>query len=149
MSYFIFQKNSQDIQGTLYRIAENNSDLNLLNIDKKDYLIIEDSLDNFNAVKYGYKFAEKYDNDNKIVFIEHNEIYNNKESLLSYLYNVKYSIKNFLDNNKNHLQFNSWYNYYLQLDYLNTSSIIYPLNKSLEQYFNDLGQPSYNILQLP
>ena len=149
MSYFIFQKNSQDIQGTLYRIAENNSDLNLLNIDKKDYLIIEDSLDNFNAVKYGYKFAEKYDNDNKIVFIEHNEIYNNKESLLSYLYNVKYSIKNFLDNNKNHLQFNSWNNYYLQLDNLNTSSIIYPLNKSLEQYFNDLGQPSYNILQLP
>jgi len=61
MAYFIFTNNSDNVSGTTYRIAENESDLNNLNLD----------------------------------------------------------------------------------------SISYPLNKSLEQYFNDLGQPSFNILQLP
>ena len=32
---------------------------------------------------------------------------------------------------------------------LNLDNIVFPLEKSLEQYFKDLGQPSYNILQLP
>jgi hypothetical protein len=40
-------------------------------------------------------------------------------------------------------------NYYTQLNNLNLDNITYPLNKSLEQYLSDLGQPSYNILQLP
>jgi hypothetical protein len=37
----------------------------------------------------------------------------------------------------------------MQLNNLNLDSITYPLNKSLEQYFNDLGQPSLNPLQIP
>ena len=58
-------------------------------------------------------------------------------------------IKSFLDNNVNHSLYNVWNDYYNQLSSLNLDDIIYPLNKSLEQYFNDIGQPSYNILQLP
>jgi hypothetical protein len=51
MSYFIFTNNTEDITNTIYRIAENQSDLNNLNIDKSIYKIIEDSQENFNAVK--------------------------------------------------------------------------------------------------
>jgi hypothetical protein len=149
MPYFIFQKNSKGISGTVYRIAENDSDLNLLNIDKKDYSIIEDSLDNFNEVKYGLKFIEKYDDNNNIVFIEFSSVFNNKESLLGHLNNIKASIKCFLDNNKNHSQFNNWNNYLNQLNQLNLDTITYPLNKSLEQYFKDENKLSLNPLQLP
>ena len=148
MSYFIFQKNLDDVTGTLYRIAENNSDLNLLNINKDDYTLIEDSLDNFNAVKYGLKYAEKYNNNN-ITFVDAPNSFDNKECLLTHLRNVKYLIKNFLDNNKKHSQFNTWSNYLNQLNSLNLDTITYPLNKSLEQYFKDENKLSLNILQIP
>jgi hypothetical protein len=72
-----------------------------------------------------------------------------KNNLKNYINRLKIQIKQFLDNNPNHPLFNRWNNYYNQLNNLNLDSITYPLNKSLEQYFNDLGQPSYNILQLP
>jgi hypothetical protein len=45
--------------------------------------------------------------------------------------------------------YSKWKNYYDQLSSLDLNTIQYPLNKSLEQYFKDLGQPSLNILQLP
>jgi hypothetical protein len=63
--------------------------------------------------------------------------------------NIKNLINFFKENNSNHPSFEIWSNYYNQLNNLNLDSISYPLDKSLEQYFNDLGQPSYNILQMP
>ena len=63
MAYFIFLKNCDNIQNTIYRIAENESDLNNLNIDLNNYKIIEDSQENFNAVKYSTKDIMKYDNN--------------------------------------------------------------------------------------
>ena len=62
---------------------------------------------------------------------------------------MKKQIKQFIEYNPNHSLFTLWNNYYNQLDSLNLDNITYPLNKSLEQYFSDLGQPSLNILQLP
>ena len=148
MAYFIFSKNSPDIIGTLYRIAENQSDLNNLNINISDYEIKEDSQSNFNLVKFGNKFIEKYNSEN-ITYIDQTFSFDDKNKLQSYINNFKQQIKQFTDNNPNHPLLNQWNNYYTQLDNLNLDSIIYPLNKSLEQYFNDLGQPSLNILQLP
>ena len=75
--------------------------------------------------------------------------FKNKDSLQLHVNNLKNTIKLFLDNNTNHSSFNVWNTYYNQLNSLNLDSITYPLNKSLEQYLNDLGQPSYSILQLP
>jgi len=49
MSYFIFLKNSDNIEGTIYKIAENQSDLNNINITQSDYKIIQDSQENFNT----------------------------------------------------------------------------------------------------
>jgi hypothetical protein len=148
MAYFIFQKNFDNLEGSLYRIAENQSDLNNFNIIQSDYKIIEDSQINFNFVKFGTKSISKY-NDNEITYIDTNVIFKNKNHLQLYVNNLKNTIKLFLDNNTNHSSFNVWNTYYNQLNSLNLDSITYPLNKSLEQYFNDLGQPSYSILQLP
>lgn len=161
MSYFIFLKNSDDIEGTLYKIAENEYDFNNLNIDKSSYKIIEDSQSNFEAVKYGTKRVLKYNNN----IIIHEDIVptpiadhlnkkgdiikSAKEQLNDNISSYKENIKNFLKNNPNHPLFDRWNKYYNQLNSLNLDSIIYPFTKTLEQYFNDLGQPSLNPLQLP
>jgi hypothetical protein len=149
MSFFIFTKNFDNISGSfLYRIAENQDDLNNLNINQSEYKIIEDSQENFNAVKYGTKIINKY-NNNEIFYNNQTPKFLNKEKLQEHIYGLCIPINDFLYSNKNHSQYNQWNNYKNQLTSLNLNSIEYPLNKSLEQYFNDLGQPSYNILQLP
>jgi hypothetical protein len=63
MSYFIFLKNLDNIEATLYKIAENEFDLNNLNIHKDDYKIIEDTQINFDLFKYGNKSIVKYNNN--------------------------------------------------------------------------------------
>jgi hypothetical protein len=148
MAYFIFSKNSENVEGSLYKIAENQNDLNSLNIDQLNYKIIEDTQDNFNSVKLNTKCVVKYNNDS-ISYENLYIIFKDKEVLNNYINDFKDIIKQFTDSNPNHLFYNQWNNYYNQLNNLNLDNITYPLNKSLEQYFNDLGQTSLNILQLP
>jgi hypothetical protein len=148
MSYFIFLKNLDNIEGSIYKIAENQSDLNNLNINQPDYKIIQESINNFNNVKLGNKFPTKYNND-IITFKDQIYSFINKEELQNYIDGFKNQIKQFTDNNPNHPLFSRWNNYYTQLNNLNLEIPTYPLNKSLEQYFIDLGQPSLNPLQLP
>jgi hypothetical protein len=148
MSYFIFTKDLENIPGSIYRIAENQNDLNNSNINKSDYRIIEDSQENFNAVKYGIKHPQGY-NGNTIIYLDQDITFKDKEDLKNYVNLTRNFILPFLENNSSHPYFNIWNNYYTQLNNLNLNNITYPLNKSLEQYFNDLGQPSLNPLQLP
>ncbi len=58
MSYFVFAKNFDNVSGTIYKIAENQSDLNNLNIILSDYKIIEDSQSNFNDFKLLNKYVD-------------------------------------------------------------------------------------------
>jgi hypothetical protein len=148
MAYFIFLKNLDNIEGTLYKIAENLNDLNSLKILEDNYKIIEDNQSNFNNVKYKTKEISKY-NNNTIEYIDSAWSFSSKNELLSYVNNLKNVIKLFINNNPSSPVFNIWNSYYNQLNNLNLDTISYPLNKSLEQHFNDLGQPSLNILQLP
>jgi hypothetical protein len=148
MSYFIFEKNLDNISGTLYKIAENQSDLNNLNIDQSNYKIIEDSQENFNEIKYGTKIIDKY-NENQIFYINISTEFVDKEILQKYVDNLLNQIQNFLDSNSNHPLHNQWNNYKNQVTNLNLNNITYPLNQSLEQYFNNLGQTSLNPLQIP
>jgi len=148
MSYFIFLKGLDNVEGTIYKITENKIDLNNLNINQSDYKIIEDSQFDFNLIKLNNKSVSKY-NGNIVTFIDQTISFEKKEDLQNYLNNCKNQIKQFIDNNINHSQFVLWNNYFNQLNSLNLDEITYPLNKSLEQYLNDLGQPYYNILQLP
>ena len=147
MAYFVFTKNLDNVDGTIYRIAENQSDLNNLNIIPSDYTIIEDSQTNFNLVKLGNKRAVKY-NNGVITYIDQTVSFNNKNLLQDYVNSFKQEIKQFTNNNPNHPLFSLWNNYYTQLNNLNLDSITYPLDKSLEQYFIDMGQPSLNPLQV-
>jgi hypothetical protein len=147
MAYFIFL-NLDNVEGSLSRIAETENDLNNLNIIKSDYKIIEDTQENFNEVKLGKKNAIKF-NDNLITYIDKTVIFKDKESLKNYIEGFKRDIICFKDSNLNNPSFNLWNNYYKQLNLLNLDNITYPLNKSLEQYFNDIEQPSLNPLQLP
>ena len=161
MPYFILTKDSDNIERTLCYIAENQSDLNNLNINQSEYKIIEDSQLNFEAVKYGTKNVVKY-NNNTLTYEDTSPVpiadrfFKNgglirsaREQLNDDISSYKKSIKMFLNNNPNHPLFNRWDQYYNQLNSLNLDNITYPFTKSLEQYFKDLGQPSYNILQLP
>jgi len=148
MAYFIFLKNFDGIENTLYRIAENQFDLNNLNINQSNYKIIEDLQINFDSVKYGTKNVIKY-NDNIITYEDTFTFFEKKENLNDYVLNYKNNINQFLKNNKNHQLFNRWNNYYTQLNNLDLNSIEYPLNKSLEQYFKDQNLPSLNPLQIP
>ena len=149
MAYFIFTKNIDNIKDALYRIAENQSDLNNLNIDQNSYKVIEDSQINFDSVKYGQKYVEKYNNDIISYADISYEFPFNKNQLNTYIQNAIVQIKQFLNNNLNHPLFNRWNDYCNQLQSLNLDSITYPLNKSLEQYFKDQNLPSLNPLQLP
>jgi hypothetical protein len=148
MSFFIFGKNLDNVDATLYRIAENQENLNNLNIDLLSYKIIEDTQENFNAVKFGTKSISKYNGD-IITYINITLSYKDKVSLSNYIEDFKNRIKEFTDNNKNYPSLSVWNNYYNQLNLLNLDNITFPLNQSLEQYFNDLGQPSLSPLQLP
>jgi len=150
MAYFVFGKNLDNINNTIYRIAENENDLNNLNVTQSDYKIIEDSQSNFNLVKFMNKFPEKYVG-NTITYIDQipSIAFPSKKELQEYVNNIKENIKQFTDNNPNHPLFDRWNNYYNQLNTLNLDTVSYPLNKSLEQYFNDLGQTSLNPLQIP
>jgi hypothetical protein len=147
MSFFIFQKNSDGVENTLYRIAENQNDLDNLNTNNS-YKIIEDSQSNFEAVKYGTKNAVSY-NGNTIDYLDIGVSFSEKKYLLNYITNYKNEINSFLQNNPNHPLTQRWSNYYTQLNNLNLDTITYPLNSSLEQYFNGLSQTSLNPLQLP
>jgi hypothetical protein len=147
MSYFIFLKNFENISGTIYKIAENQSDLNNLNIFQSDYKIIQDSQENFNSVKLNTKYPSKYNGD-IITFDTMQNLFTRNE-LEQEINNFKIQIKQFTDNNPNHSLFSRWNSYYNQLNNLNLNNINYPLTMSLTQYLNSLGQPSYNILQLP
>ena len=147
MAFFILNR-LEVSEGNIYRIAENNTDLNNLNIIKSDYKIIEDTQENFQAVKFRTKYPTTHNNVS-IVYENLNISFNEKENLRLYIEHTKYLIDFFLNSNLNHPSYNLWKDYRNQINILNLSNITYPLNKSLEQYLEDLGQPSLNILQLP
>jgi hypothetical protein len=147
MAYFIFSKNLNDVYGTLCFIVENENNLNNLNINKQDYHIIEVSGENFNSVKLGDKYIERYNGDT-ITYLDAIQNFD-KNSLKNYIENYRKQIIDFLSLNKNHPDFNKWNSYLNQLLDFQWATFNYPLNKSLEKHFNDLGQPSLHPLQLP
>jgi hypothetical protein len=148
MSYFIFLKDKDNIENTIYKIAENENDLTTLNIIQNTYKIIKDDSIDFNLIKCKQKIPLKYNND-IITFTDQPYVFEKKEDVQKYIDDLKIYIKNFTNNNINHPSVNKWENYYNQLSNLNLDNITYPLKKSLELYFYDLGQPSLNPLQLP
>lgn len=148
MAYFIFLKDMDNVESSLYRIAENQSDLDNLNIIKTDYKILEDSQVNFDLVKYGNK-SVSYNNNSLIYKDKQIPPIRIKIHLELHILQISNFIMNFLQNNPNHPLYSRWNNYYNQLNSLNLDNIPLPLNISLEQYLKNQNQTSLNTLQLP
>ena len=148
MAYFIFSKNLEDQPNTIYKIAQDENDLINLNIVQTNYKIIEDSLENFNAVKFGTSFPLKY-LQNNIIFVSQEINYDKKNTLQSVIQDIKKTLKEFLDNNLQHPYYNKFKNYFDELTNLNIDNINYPLEMSLEKHLDSLGKPSFNVLQIP
>ena len=143
MAYFIFSKHNNQ----LYKIAENENDLNNILINKDIYNIIEESQSNFDEVKYGTKIISSV-NNNVINYTDIDVSYY-KNALISHKNNLLYSLELFLKNNPNHPYYQKYFDYKSQVENLNVDTFTFPMKVSLEQYFNDNGQPSFNPLQIP
>lgn len=148
MSYFIFHRNRDGELDTLYKIADNENDLNNLNIFKSDYKIIQDSQGIYNDVRYNKILLTKYTGDN-VSFEPLNFSYKNATELNIYIQRVNRTIEFFLNNNLNHVYYLKWKNYYNQLFNFDYKSITYPFTISLEEHFQNINQTSLNPLQIP
>jgi len=146
MAYFIFNKFIQ--LNSLSKIAENEQELNSFNIMKSDYKILEDSIENFNAVKLGTKTASQW-TETSIIFTDQITQFFNKNYMDEYVKQYIYLIQCFLNSNPNHPLFLRWSNYQQELKNFDTSTVIYPLNMSLESYWNNQEKTVYSILQIP
>lgn len=156
MSYFIFLKNTENVKGSLVKIAENEFDLNNLTLNIPDYTVIEDTTENFNSVRLGLKSVVfytgniiTYENKIKPGYEDVSKTSFSKDILREYIKKYKDEINLFLNSYPNSPLFTRWNNYYNQLSNLDLNSITYPLNETLEQYFENIGQPSYSSLQIP
>jgi hypothetical protein len=147
MSYFVYNKNSGN---QIYKIAENDADLNQLIGIGEDYLIIPASETDFNSVKLNLKHIINYDGlSNKFT---DNTWQFTTESLEDYIKNVCNQIQYFLNANPNHPKYQQFFNYFNYLKSLIVVIIIPSggsLNMSLEQYIQNQGQPYYSTLQIP
>jgi hypothetical protein len=149
MAYIICLKNFDNIQGTLCKIAENQFDLDNLNIKQDQYKIIEISKQDFNDIKFGRKIFDFYNGDNVTYIVDLKESIKDEENLKKIILNIKKQIKDFLDNNLSHSLYSKWNTYYNQLSGIDTKSINYPINSSIEEYVLTLNIDSLNPLQLP
>jgi hypothetical protein len=151
MAYYIFLKNLEDVVGSVYKIAETQSDLNNLNISQADYKIIENTSQNFDDIKTNNVIISKYNGDS-ITFVTVESFFK-RTTLTLYINGELKVIKLFLDNNKNHPLFQKWFDYYNILSNLNVNTIIpddnVPLTISLEQYLKNQSKSYLNTLQLP
>lgn len=149
MPYFIFNKNSSN---SIFKIAENEEDLNLINGIQQDcYLKIISTENDFNDVKLNKKFVFSYNGSS--IEVANTSYTFTREMLKNYLENLKENIELFLENNSQHPRFQIWSNY---LNYLNTIiiNVVIPtkeglLKTSLEEYIQSQGKTFYSLLQLP
>jgi hypothetical protein len=156
MAYFLFSKNSDNISGSLYRIAKDQTYLNYITPFPELYKVIEDSIENFDSVVLQKKQVVSY-NGNTINYSQTDSINYSRQSLIDYINQVINQINNYLKVNLNSGLKNELNSYKNLLSSLNVNSIIsldekgnpIPINKSLEQYLSDLGNEVINPLQIP
>jgi len=148
MAYFIYNKETNN---QIYKIAENDADLNSLIFSPDQYLVVNATQDDFNQVRLNNKYILNYNGTSNR--LENTNYKFSREDLQNYIKTYTNMITDFLLSNPNHIKYSQWSNY---RSYLNTLSIyvIIPqidgsLNSSLEVYIESLGQPSFSFLQIP
>jgi hypothetical protein len=155
MAYLIFSKENKG----LYKIFEDDNELNNSLLVQSLYEIKTISDADFNDMQLGIKGAE-LDSQNNIVYIVYSTIPNfgiqSKKQLLTCFNNRLSLVGSFINNNNNsnHFQYSEWQNFYKTLTkYVDNPSllddVVYPLNLSFEQFLQSKGESVLNVLQLP
>ncbi len=147
MAYFIYNKFSEKC---IYKIAENDSDLDSLKIPQEDYFTITVNQNDFDSVRLNNKFVLNY---NGSVQLQDLKNYFNRTFLTQTITSNINRISFFLDAQPQSVVFQKWLNYSNLLKSLDVNAIIPTPNGaleiSLEQYLQNQGQTSLNILQVP
>ena len=148
MAYLIFNKDLDNLPGTLCAIAANDTDLNNLNIDLDTVKKITMSDSVFAQVQLSEKYPESYNGDT-VTYVDVSSEYLNKEQFQSDINSRIPLIDAFLINNEDHPDYTKWNNFKTQLEALDIGSITYPYDKSLERHLSDNSLTILNTLQLP
>ena len=180
MAYLIFNNEAEDVLNSLAKIAENDINLNFLtNGNLNSFKIIDINNSDFNLIKLNKKIALSYNgnvvNYNNIVYSvidpAYKDAYINQEKESDFKFpnddtnnygfykkelrielEHKKNILNIIINNplnKNSPLLNKAKNYSLYINSLNLNNVEYPLLNTLEGYIDSLGQIEViNPLQL-
>ena len=150
MAYLIFNKDLDNLPGTLCAIAANDTDLNNLNIDLDTVKKITMSDSVFAQVQLSEKYPESYNGDT-VTYVDasFSPGYLNEESFQSDINRNIPLIDAFLINNEDHPDYTKWNMFKTQLTNLNVDGLTYPYQKSLERHLSDNSLTILNTLQLP
>tara|TARA_R110000822_G_scaffold271171_1_gene393949 strand:+ start:419 stop:880 length:462 start_codon:yes stop_codon:yes gene_type:complete len=152
MSIFIFGKNSDSKEGSLYRIASSQS---VYDVNKNwpddlyDVITVEDT--DYTAVKLNTKFVVSK-NGNQVTYINCDKYFSSQDNLISYINSVILTIEEWLINNNLKPLASNVTTYLNYLKSINTSSFLleeeYPLKFSLETYVENQGTTAIHPLEL-
>jgi hypothetical protein len=152
MAVFVFSKNSDGINGSLYKIASSQSvydDNKNWQDDLYDVITVND--DDYNEVKLGTKSVISK-NGSTISYQETNTLFNTPVSLNSYINSVINIIDEWLTNNSSKPLASSVIAYKNFIRSINVSSLSIteenPLNSSLEAYVENQGITAVHPLEL-
>jgi|TARA_Y100000114_G_scaffold157021_1_gene186632 hypothetical protein len=152
MSYFYFVKDQEKNQTTLTSIVENENDQQYHATDNMD--IVEVSNDDFIKVKTTSYEITGYDGSN-FTYFHHDPTQNpnpndsNAEFVQNYINSIISEIDKWLALNPSHAKVNEWTTYKNFLSSFDPNSITYPLESSVEQYFQDNSMSYKSLLELP
>ena len=151
MAIFIFDKNTNGVNHSLYRMAASQSDFdNNKSLMDEHYDIVTVSDDDFNNVKRGIKEVASR-TDNTVSYNDCSFLYNEGSFLKEYIDSVTTTLDNWLKDNSSKPMHASVQTYRDYINSLDVNSIITaesPLETSLEAYVESQGQTAFHPLQL-
>lgn len=147
MAYFIFNKEAGN---QIYKIAENDVDLNALDLPQNQYLTITVDANDFNLVRCNVKSVLPFNGSIQLI---DQGFYFTPEKLKEYIQNIIIQIDLFLQGRPTNIKVAQWTSYKSFLQNLNISEIIIPPEKylvtSLEFWLKINNKPCFNTLELP
>jgi hypothetical protein len=147
MNYLLFNKNLENMGGTLCRVVPTQEIVNKINYNN-DYKVIEISDAEADDIITDQKVNVKYtENGYSAEALNPADFFPLDEARLSE--QIQRTITTYRNFNKTEgVDYSEWDNYISQLENFDTSSITYPLLNSLEKYFKDNNLPYLHPLQL-
>jgi hypothetical protein len=149
MSILIFNKNSDNLVGSLYKMAPNQSYYDThkkWSDDTYDLVVIDE--DDYNKIKLNTKQVVSK-NGTSVTYTDNPSIYNSSEQLKKDIQLISDCLKEWMSNNTNESllisEVNTYHNY---LNSIDVNTITYPLNLSIESYVNNQGISIIHPLEL-